>query len=80
MAFFRQGRRTSPQERIEALLRHLELFDELLGGVTNFATMKKHFKSYISGWDGAKELRIKLMENKDLAEVRETLAHSLRNT
>lgn len=52
----------SPQERIAALLEHLELFQGLLGGSTPFATMKKHFKSYISGWHGAKELRIQLMK------------------
>ena len=52
----------TPQERIEALAEHIKLFDELLGDVQSFAVMKKHFKSYISGWDGAKELRARLME------------------
>jgi tRNA-dihydrouridine synthase len=32
--------------------------------------MKKHYKAYVNGWDGAKELRIKLMEAKDEKEVR----------
>jgi nifR3 family TIM-barrel protein len=50
------------EERIEALIAHVRLFDELLGETTNFATMKKHFKAYISGWDGAKEIRVELME------------------
>ena len=63
----------SPHERIEALLRHVAFFDELLGGVTNFATMKKHFKSYISGWDGAKELRVKLMETDAVADAMDIL-------
>ncbi len=52
----------SPQERIEALAEHIRLFDELLGETSNFATMKKHFKAYLSGWDHAKELRAKMME------------------
>jgi nifR3 family TIM-barrel protein len=59
----------SPRERIEALQRHLELFDELLSDVTNFAVMKKHFKSYISGWDGAKELRVRLMNTDSVEEA-----------
>jgi nifR3 family TIM-barrel protein len=58
-----------PRERVEALGRHLELFDELLGDTTHFAVMKKHFKSYISGWDGAKELRMKLMETDNVDEA-----------
>ena len=59
----------SPRERLDALARHLELFDELLGGTAHYATMKKHFKSYISGWDGAKELRSKLMDTKSIEET-----------
>lgn len=57
----------TPQERVRALAEHIQLFDELLGEVSNFATMKKHFKAYIHGWDHAKELRIRLMET-DTAE------------
>jgi len=59
----------TPQERIAALIEHIKLFDELLGEVSNFTTMKKHFKAYISGWDHAKELRVKLMETKNSTEV-----------
>ena len=31
--------------------------------------MKKHFKAYVSGWDGAKELRMKLMETENSNQV-----------
>lgn len=68
----------SPQQRIETLSEHIALFDELLGDVRPFAIMKKHFKAYISGWDGAKELRIRLMETASAPEaigvLREALA------
>ena len=69
----------SPEERMQALLEHLQLFDELLGDTVNYATMKKHFKAYISGWparagkDGAKELRIKLMATQITAEAAKIL-------
>jgi nifR3 family TIM-barrel protein len=66
----------SPRERIEALMRHLDLFDELLKDTTNFAVMKKHFKSYISGWDGAKELRIRLMDTENADEARNVCGSS----
>jgi tRNA-dihydrouridine synthase len=35
----------------------------------NFAIMKKHFKAYVNGFPGAKELRIKLMETHNANEV-----------
>ncbi|MDR3571526.1 MAG: tRNA-dihydrouridine synthase [Candidatus Pacebacteria bacterium] len=63
----------TPQERIESLIQHIKLFDELLGEVSNFATMKKHFKAYISGWDGAKDLRIQLMETNSATEALKVL-------
>ena len=59
----------SPQEKIHGLIEHLELFQQLLGTTTNYAVMKKHFKAYISGWDNAKELRIRLMETNSVEEA-----------
>jgi nifR3 family TIM-barrel protein len=58
-----------PAERLKVMLEHAKAFDKLLGDVKNFAIMKKHFKAYVSGWDGAKELRVKLMESHDLKDV-----------
>ncbi|MBI2474273.1 MAG: tRNA-dihydrouridine synthase [Candidatus Taylorbacteria bacterium] len=37
--------------------------------IKNFAVMKKHFKAYVGGFDGARELRIKLMETSNSSEV-----------
>lgn len=70
----------TPQEKIRALSEHLTLFDELMTGTTNYATMKKHFKAYISGWDGAKELRVKLMETDNLADAHGILASDILPT
>ncbi|MDQ5893021.1 MAG: tRNA-dihydrouridine synthase, partial [Patescibacteria group bacterium] len=58
-----------PVERLKVMLEHAKAFEKLLGDVKNFAIMKKHFKAYVSGWDGAKELRVKLMETNTLKEV-----------
>src|SRR3989344_1030296 len=65
----RSRRAITPQQKITALQEHLQLFDELLSHTTNYATMKKHFKAYISGWDGAKEARIQLMATESVAEA-----------
>ncbi len=70
----------SPQERIQALLEHLALFDELMSDTTNYATMKKHFKAYISGWDGAKELRVTLMETGRVADALRILSNVILPT
>ena len=43
-------------------------------GRRGYATMKKHFKAYISGWDGAKELRVRLMETDSVSEAQGVLA------
>ena len=60
----------SVPERMSVMVEHTELFMKLLGDIKSFAIMKKHYKAYVNGWDGAKELRIKLMEAKDEKEVR----------
>ena len=67
----------TPEERIEALAEHIKIFDELLGDTSNYATMKKHFKAYISGWDHAKELRAKLMETKDARDALAILQNAI---
>lgn len=41
----------------------------------NFDYMKKHYKAYCSGFDGAKELRIKLMEAESYEEI-EKVTHN----
>lgn len=58
-----------PAEKIAALLEHLKLYQKLFKGVKKFDLMKKHFKAYISGFDGAKELRAELMSAKNIKEA-----------
>ncbi len=59
------------EERLQMAIRHTELFEKHLGAIKNFAIMKKHFKAYINGFDGAKELRMELMEKaENAADVR----------
>jgi nifR3 family TIM-barrel protein len=59
----------SVEERLRIAVEHTKLFEELLGDLKSFAIMKKHFKAYVEGFDGAKELRTKLMETQSAAEV-----------
>ncbi len=64
----------TPEERLEIMLEHTKLFEKTYcrrNKLKNFATMKKHFKAYVSGWDGAKELRMKLMETENYRQAKE---------
>ncbi len=59
----------SLQEKLKVMIEHTKTFEELLGGVKNFAIMKKHYKAYVNNFDGAKELRMKLMEAENADQV-----------
>lgn len=69
------------KEKLKVLMEHIKLFDKLLGKRKNFAVMKKHFKAYVNGFDGAKELRVKLMEADNAKAVVRVIKDFLdRNT
>lgn len=84
------GMDKAPEERLKIMLEHTRLFEKtycptspkLRGAksknLKNFAVMKKHFKAYVSGWDGAKELRVKLMETDDYNEVKRVVDEYLK--
>jgi nifR3 family TIM-barrel protein len=56
------------EERLTVLVEHTKLFEELLGDIKSFSIMKKHYKAYCTGFDGAKELRIQLMDDAKNAQ------------
>lgn len=62
------------EERLKICIEHTKLFEEKLGDIKSFAIMKKHYKAYVHGFDGAKELRMELMECKDAKEVEEVMS------
>ncbi len=55
-------------EKLRVMVEHTKLFEKLCSH-KNFAVMKKHYKAYVTGFGGAKELRVKLMEAEDSSEV-----------
>ena len=67
------------RERLRVLVKHAKLFEELLGGYKSFAMMKKHLKSYLSGIDGAVDLRAKLMDANNAGEVEKIVSEFLKN-
>jgi len=76
--WFFSGRTPDLRERLARMVQHTELFEQLYhsnvskkdGALKNFDVMKKHYKAYCAGFDGAKELRLQLMEAASAADVR----------
>ena len=68
------------KERLKVLVEHTQIFDkELLKPKhKNFAVMKKHFKAYVNGFEGAKELRVKLMETENTKQVEKIIEKFLK--
>ena len=58
-----------PEEKLRVLLEHTRLFDDLVGDVKSLDTMKKHYKAYLKGFDGAKALFLQLIDARDVSEV-----------
>lgn len=78
MQSIRKGERVVPQEielqeKMRVMVEHSALFEELFKEAKRFDVMKKHYKAYIHGFDGARELRMKLMAAGNTDDVRATL-------
>ncbi|NTW26973.1 MAG: tRNA-dihydrouridine synthase [Candidatus Moranbacteria bacterium] len=63
-------------ERFAVMIEHAKLFEKELASkkIKGFHVMKKHFKAYVGGFDGAKELRAKLMETESVKEVEDIVS------
>jgi nifR3 family TIM-barrel protein len=66
------------EKKLAIAVEHTRLFEKLLGDIKSFAIMKKHFKAYVEGFPGAKELRMELMETKNATEVEECIKEFLK--
>jgi nifR3 family TIM-barrel protein len=69
------GRVPTIPEKLQVMVEHTELFESLFRSdqpnrLKAFDVMKKHYKAYANGFDGAKELRAKLMEAENAGVVR----------
>jgi tRNA-dihydrouridine synthase len=57
-------------QRIEVLKIHLGLWEKIWGTQKPYSVLKKYFKIYISGFNGASKIRAKMMETNSIEEVR----------
>jgi tRNA-dihydrouridine synthase len=68
------------EERIKTLIKQVEIFNAELGDVKSFALMKKFFKTYMTGFDDAKDIREAIMGMESAGEVVAFLNKSLADT
>ncbi len=71
--FNKKKREISVEDKLKVLLEHTKLFEKLLSKYKNFDVMKKHYKAYVNGFYGAKELRVKLMQVNSFNEVKDII-------
>jgi len=76
--FFNDAKNISLEEKLNVLVEHTKLFEKELGEIKSFDVMKKHYKAYVNGFDGAKELRVKLMNTKNSKEVEAIIKEFLK--
>jgi nifR3 family TIM-barrel protein len=73
------GKVPALKQKLKVMVEHTKLFEKLIGKHKNFSVMKKHFKAYANGFDGAKELRVELMNTKNAKEVEKIITNFLKN-
>lgn len=70
--WFFKGQSPTPQECIAGAIDHSEAFERVFKD-RPFMSMRKHLSWYIRGFDGAKEVRVKLMQTNCARDVRSIL-------
>jgi nifR3 family TIM-barrel protein len=79
--WFFSGKTPDLTERLERMVRHVKTFEKMFANIKRFEVMKKHFKAYVHGFLGARELLTQLMETKTAAEVKKLVkAFLTKNT
>ena len=71
--FNSDAREHTPKEKVGIMMEHVRLFTEFWGEGKHFDIMKRFFKVYVNGWDGANDLRIKLMAAQNQSDVEDII-------
>ena len=67
------GKEPSVEERILAVKEHCDNFERIFGDKLPFHTIKKHLAWYLKGFEGVKEVRMRLMMSQSFEEVHKIL-------
>ena len=71
------GKVPTLEEKFRVMVEHTYLFEKIFTGIKSLDLMKKHYKAYVNGFDGAKEFRMKLMEAKTASEIEQMVQQFL---
>lgn len=66
-------------KRLAVMVEHAAVFEKIFKHKKNFAVMRKHFKAYASGFDGAAQLRVQLMACENASEVKKEVKMFLKS-
>jgi nifR3 family TIM-barrel protein len=65
--------------RLSGMVEHMRLFEREFEDIKNFAMMRKHIQNYVSGFAGAKELRVELMRAQNANEMNAIVGHWIQS-
>lgn len=68
----------TPVQQLEIMKRHVELFEKTWGHMKNYAILRKFFKIYVRGFEGASEWRERVMATKSPDEVYPLIGEMMR--
>ena len=71
--FSKERKERTVQEKLDLLCRHLSLYEEIWQENKNYHVLKKFFKIYANGFDGAANLRAELMETDTHDDARQVV-------
>ncbi|MFH1012580.1 MAG: tRNA-dihydrouridine synthase [Candidatus Peregrinibacteria bacterium] len=71
--WFFKGKSPTPKQAAKLAVEHCKLFEKIYPE-RKFFVMRKHLSWYMKGFDGARELRVKLMQANSSQEVKTILA------
>ncbi|GHO91759.1 putative tRNA-dihydrouridine synthase [Reticulibacter mediterranei] len=63
----------TPEEKMQLLLEHMQMWTETWGETKHFPILRKFFKVYASGFPGAQDLRMQLMETQNPEETKQVV-------
>lgn len=58
------------RKKIEIMVEHTDLWEELLGDRHGFYDMRKHYKCYVVGFRGAKQFRQRMLTTEAPKDAR----------
>lgn len=76
--FEENPKKHEPKEFFEIMIEHISLYEKQWGSERSYEPLKKFYKVYINGFDGASSIRAELMNTKNTAEAKKFVEDLLK--